>query len=235
MIKIEDLTPDIYYKRSRDFQFIGRLYDIVLNSVKTNVDLLYQLPIGINSSLESTDLLATTLGFTPRNKYNADQLKSVCSVLPLIMKNKGSLKAIQILINAILNVEGITDILKCEVNNETNTLVIAIPDKLTDLTLVYDLLDYLIPAGMSCEIIKTFTLSIPVETKVEYSDVISIYKKEIYLDDKGIIEYGSLPNLSDPATIDQIATARVDDMSGISIHVTTSTLEKETTNEEGNN
>lgn len=30
MIKVQNLTPDIYYNRSRDFQFIGRLYDVVL-------------------------------------------------------------------------------------------------------------------------------------------------------------------------------------------------------------
>ena len=40
MIKLQDMTPDVYYNQSRDFQFIGRLYDIVLNSVKTNADLI---------------------------------------------------------------------------------------------------------------------------------------------------------------------------------------------------
>ena len=39
MIKLQDYTPDIYYSESRDFQFIGRLFDLVLNYVKTNVDI----------------------------------------------------------------------------------------------------------------------------------------------------------------------------------------------------
>ena len=38
MIKLQNLTPEVYYKESRVFQFIGRLYDIVLNSVKTETD-----------------------------------------------------------------------------------------------------------------------------------------------------------------------------------------------------
>ena len=45
MIKLQNYTPEIYYKESRDFQFIGRLYDLVLNSIKTEVDLLYYLPL----------------------------------------------------------------------------------------------------------------------------------------------------------------------------------------------
>ena len=38
MIKLQELTPSVYYEQSRDFQFIGRLYDIVLNYIKTNAD-----------------------------------------------------------------------------------------------------------------------------------------------------------------------------------------------------
>ena len=44
MIKLRNLTPDVYYNESRDFQFIGRLFDVVLNSVKTEADLLYNVP-----------------------------------------------------------------------------------------------------------------------------------------------------------------------------------------------
>ena len=48
MIRLQDLVPNVYYEKSRDFQFIGRLFDIVLNSVKTNSDTLYNLPSGKN-------------------------------------------------------------------------------------------------------------------------------------------------------------------------------------------
>ena len=49
MIKLQDYTPEVYYRESRDFQFIGRLYDLVLNYVKTNADLIYSLPLSDNS------------------------------------------------------------------------------------------------------------------------------------------------------------------------------------------
>ena len=41
MIKLQELTPSVSYEQSRDFQFIWRLYAIVLNYVKTNADNLY--------------------------------------------------------------------------------------------------------------------------------------------------------------------------------------------------
>jgi hypothetical protein len=49
MIKLQNYTPEIYYKESRDFQFIGRLFDLVLNAVKTDADLLYHIPLSTDS------------------------------------------------------------------------------------------------------------------------------------------------------------------------------------------
>ena len=61
MIKLQNLTPEIYYKQSRDFQLIGRLFDIVLNYVKTNADNLYSLPIGNDMNENLLNLLSYTL------------------------------------------------------------------------------------------------------------------------------------------------------------------------------
>ena len=87
MIKLQDYTPDVYYNESRDFQFIGRLYDIVLNYVKTNADLLYDLPLSDNSDSQFIELLAFTLGFQPKHKYTAKHLRAICSVFSDILRN----------------------------------------------------------------------------------------------------------------------------------------------------
>ena len=108
MIRLQDLVPNVYYEKSRDFQFIGRLFDIVLNSVKTNSDTLYNLPSGKNKDERLLNLLAFTLGFQPKHHYNSKQLEAICSVLSLVIKNKGSLNAIIIATNAILHAEGLT-------------------------------------------------------------------------------------------------------------------------------
>ena len=71
MIKLQNLTPVVYYDQSRDFQFIGRLYDLVLNYIKTNAANLYNLPSGKNMDEQLLNLLALTLGFKPKKNYNS--------------------------------------------------------------------------------------------------------------------------------------------------------------------
>ena len=133
MIKLQELTPSVYYEQSRDFQFIGRLYDIVLNYVKTNADNLYTLPIGKNMDEKLLNLLAFTLGFQSKHHYNSKQLLAICSVLPLILKHKGSLNAILIAVNSILYAEGISQALDYEFKN--NNLVLYLSQDLSDFML----------------------------------------------------------------------------------------------------
>lgn len=232
MIKTENLTPEIYYQMSRDFQLLGRLYDVVLNSTKTDVDLLYNLPIGINSNLDNLDLLAMTLGFVPKHKYNAKHLKAVCGVLPLIMKNKGSLQSIIILVDTILHVEGIKETVECfekthlDSNGKTlkdHSVVIAVPDKLQDLSLIYDLLDYLLPAGISYELMLVFTVKITGKTELGYKDTVKIYNNEMVNNDNTNfydINYGALPDLTDDSIRNKITDFAAKDTSGLSIHST---------------
>jgi len=156
MISLQNLTPEVYYKQSRDFQFIGRLYDIVLNSVKTNADMIYDIPKASAAGSKMIDLLALTLGFKQTHEYNINQLVAICSILPTILRNKGTEYALNMICQAVLTAEGITA--KSEVVVNDYHIYLYIPQLLSDINLVRDLLDYVIPAGMTCEIIRTAAL-----------------------------------------------------------------------------
>lgn len=175
MIKLQELTPRVYYEQSRDFQFIGRLYDIVLNYVKTNADNLYTLPIGKNMDEKLLNLLAFTLGFQSKHHYNSKQLLAICSVLPLILKNKGSLNAILIAVNSILYAEGINQALDYEFKN--NNLVLYLSQDLSDLTLLKDIMIYILPAGIGCDMIKEIQSVNKIETILTTKDEVKWYKK----------------------------------------------------------
>ena len=128
MIKLQNLTPEVYYKESRDFQLLGRLFDLVLNAVKTDTDLLYNLPLSTNSDEKLLELLALTLGFKPKHQYNAKNLKAVCSVFSEILRNKGSIKAIKIACEALFNSMDISqqldyDFTKVKYNTELNLYI----------------------------------------------------------------------------------------------------------------
>lgn len=174
MIKLQELTPSVYYEQSRDFQFIGRLYDIVLNYVKTNADNLYTLPIGKNMDEKLLNLLAFTLGFQSKHHYNSKQLLAICSVLPLILKHKGSLNAILIAVNSILYAEGINQALDYEFKN--NNLVLYLSPDLSDLTLLKDIMIYILPAGIGCNMIKEIQSINKIETVLTTKDEVTVYK-----------------------------------------------------------
>ena len=174
MIKLQELTPSIYYEQSRDFQFIGRLYDIVLNYIKTNADNLYTLPIGKNMDEKLLNLLAFTLGFQSKHHYNSKQLLAICSVLPLILKHKGSLDAILIAVNSILYAEGINQALDYEFKD--NNLVLYLSPDLSDLTLLKDIMIYILPAGIGCDMIKEIQSVNKIETVLTTKDEVTVYK-----------------------------------------------------------
>lgn len=176
MIQLQKYTPDVYYNHSRDFQFIGRLYDIVLNSVKTNVDLLYNLNNSDNFNNKLIDLLTMTLGFRSKHNYSTKQLVALCSIFPTILKNKGNIQAVKLAGQTLLNAEGITEPFDCELVGYT--LYLFIPKKLSDLNLFRDLLDYILPAGITCEMSRGIKYSENVSTEVGINNNVIIKVQE---------------------------------------------------------
>ena len=80
MIKSQNLVPNIYYNESRDFQLFGRIYDIIFNYAKTNIDLMENFPINNYTDSKLIELLARTLGFNNKLSYRNDDLNAICNV-----------------------------------------------------------------------------------------------------------------------------------------------------------
>lgn len=156
MIKLKDQIPGIYYEASRDFQILGHLYEVVLNYSKTNADMLYLLPDGIDADARSTELLATTLGFRLRRNYDKEQLAALVSIFPKLLKIKGTKAAVDLAGNALVKASGVpgafTSIL------EDNILTVRIPIELTDITLFMDLLPYILPFGIRVSVIRATSI-----------------------------------------------------------------------------
>lgn len=182
MIKLQDYTPDVYYKESRDFQFIGRLFDLILNSVKTEADLIYNIPVSDNSNDRLLELLALTLGFKVNHHYNSKQLRAICKVFPEILKNKGSIQAVIVACNALFNAEGLDQALDYDFtknpNNDKTELNLYIPQEFGDITLINDLLTYVLPAGMSCNLIRELRINVDSMTEVAVEHIFKLYKHD---------------------------------------------------------
>lgn len=178
MIKFKDLVPEVYYNTSRDFQLLSHLFELVLNSVKTDIDIVYNIP---NPEYVGTSFINTftkTLGFRSKHDYEISQLAAICSIFPTIMKKKGSLAAIELIGNTLLNASGSSATFYCELDKTNQTIINAyFPDNTVDLNLFNDLLDYILPAGMLCHNIMTNISTQPVLTESTFEHKVTVQEK----------------------------------------------------------
>ena len=169
MIKTEFDVPEVYYRESRDFQFLGRVFDVVFNSTKTNSDLVETNPLSDNFDTRMIDLLTLTLGFKSRHHYNTKQLTAMCSAFTKALRCKGTQQSIEIALETLLRAEGITKSAKVYVEDDISTMYIYVPVELSDTNLLKDLFDYLLPAGMKCEVVKQLAVETQAQTDIIFT------------------------------------------------------------------
>ena len=170
MIKFREQVPSIYTNASRDFQYLGWLIDIVLNSVKHNVDGLYNLP-NTNTDSRLTELLAMTLGFKVKRNYDQKQLAALVAVLPRILKYKGTVTAIAMAGQALIAASGSVGGGDTYINATSGEIEVGLPKNLVDVSLFTDLLPYILPAGMTCKVVRKDTVANKPTTKLGYQDI----------------------------------------------------------------
>jgi hypothetical protein len=156
MIKIQDSVPSIYYNSSRDFQFIGHLFDLVLNAIKTDADLLFNLPLSTNSDDQLLELMAYTFGLQlDKTKYTSKQLRALCSIAPQMMRAKGSEKAVELLCTALMHADGLEDLYTLTISPDRTELTISLSSLATCKEIILEILPYILPAGMVFNIVST--------------------------------------------------------------------------------
>ena len=208
MIKFANQVPSVYTNASRDFQYLGWLIDIVLNSVKHNVDDIYALPDN-QADHKLTELLATTLGFKIKRNYDQKQLRALAIVLPRILKYKGTKTAVDTAGRALLAASGASGSYRSEVRD--GELYVIFPETLVDITLFNDLLVYILPAGMTCHIARTDILEAGLATTFDYNErLVAQWLPDIAWDDEAQVPFG-LSNIFDvPAEQPEFANFNAD-------------------------
>lgn len=148
-MKVVDLVPEVYYRDSRDFSYIGRLLEVVFNHIKSGSDLVNSNPLNEDVSSSILDLLTTTLGFESKHNYINRDLIAICSSLSTLLREKGTEKVIYDCINILLNVQNISQSpYVFQDTFDSNKYIIYIPYVLEDIILIKDLFEYLLPAGI---------------------------------------------------------------------------------------
>ncbi len=188
MIKLIDLIPSEYIKDSRDMQILTRIFEVVLNYSKTNSDLFNLSTKNLNAEMKSlTDLNLTTLGFIQTHNYNLNQLQALASLFREIIKNKGNIKSIKLVLELLSEIEDsdeLSEVIYSE--DEPYKIIISIPKNITELELFEDVLNYILPSGVSFEIQHTLkskgvlntNLNINNESEIKVYSVASNKKSE---------------------------------------------------------
>jgi hypothetical protein len=173
MLRTEDLTPEVYYKESRDFQYFGRLYDVIFNYIKCNVDLMKEAPY---NNMET--LLLNTFGFHHKTNETNESVKRVAENLTSLFREKGTTNCIKRLFTILATSENIDE--EIDINDTyyydaaktIKKIIITLPPNISfySLALAEKLLNYLLPVGCVCDIQK--------------SDIERLNKETIYTSEK---------------------------------------------------
>lgn len=172
MINLYNQVPSIYTNASRDLQYLSWLFNIVLNSVKHNIDDIYNLP-NATGDPKLTELLAMTLGFKIKRNYDQKQLTALVAILHSALRYKGTEKAIRVAAEALVKATGSLGEAKVEI--EGTEIRVTLPKDLVDITLFLDILDYILPAGMTCRVVRKSQNQKNIDDiRVKYSDEVRL-------------------------------------------------------------
>lgn len=168
MITTERQTPSAYSNESRDYQLFGHLFDFIFNNAKINIDSMLNYPLSKNTDKRFLDLIVRTLGFFTKHEYSYKDLLSVASAFKEMMRIKGTIESIRIAVTVLLYAQGL-DTTVYVFPNEYNT-EIYIPVRLDDKTILEDILDYILPAGITYSIFSVNLSENNMNEEIQFQD-----------------------------------------------------------------
>lgn len=155
MIDIIRQTPHEYSAQSRDYQVLARLYTALYNYVKMYIDNLSIWDTNIDNKL--INLRARTLNFIPEHSWDTENnsLEAITTCFKYLMRQKGTIKALEYCIDILMRLENIPgEELDQVVTLKNYNVTIRVPEDLLTLGVIEDLVKYLLPAGLTYNIIK---------------------------------------------------------------------------------
>ena len=188
MFRLQEMVNDYYVEKSRDFQVLCRLYDFTLNATKYNIDSMNAITDTRRAKDTILPLIGDKFGIYDRESYSN---RFLLEALPIALKYKGSLKAVNILINAFLDSQEIFDYVTAFVSKDEDsaveiseilnrdvkpyTIVIFISDypDMTSLHILDEYLQMVIPSGMIVEYM--FGLNKVILEKFRYKEYVFLF------------------------------------------------------------
>lgn len=187
IFRLQEHVPDVYARKSRDFQLLCNIFDCMNGGVKFDIDSIRDITDTDLCNERVINLLQTKLGFFTNKNMNTTTQRLILKAFPYLVKHKGSRKGIRQAIQVFLKTQGVSGNIsvhtinkqkivdaKSGLNKLENVYVIelGIQTKLLDTTILDEILKYIIPAGY---IVKySFYQTYNFDTQALNSDTINI-------------------------------------------------------------
>ena len=160
VFRIQNQVPDAYNRNSRDFQLLCNTFDCMYGAVKYDIDSIRDVT---DTTLCNDNLLSklqTKLGFFTNITMNTETQRLILKAFPYLIKHKGSINGIKQAIHIYLKTQNIIGTVDVKVKNQKNkrfdgtnimdsiyVVNIGLHVKLMDITILTELLKYILPAG----------------------------------------------------------------------------------------
>lgn len=154
-MKVSRLLPEVYYRESRDFSYLGRIAEVAFNYMKTGADSVGVSPTDEDASSDLLELACATVGFESLHRYTKKDLTRIVGEFVGLCRDKGSSEAVERAIRVLLNSQGISETPDV-ITGDDHSVTMYLPYDMTDVVLLEDLLEYILPAGtlFSIEYVK---------------------------------------------------------------------------------
>lgn len=180
LFRISEHVPDVYPRKSRDFQLFCAVFDIVFGYLKYNIDSIRNITDTEYCNQKLIPLLQTKLGFYSDISIPSEDLRLILKAFPFLVKNKGSLTGITGALRIFLKVIGSDAEYEVKIINkvynsdgqyledESYIINIATSEVLTNTDVLDQILKYVVPAGY---IVKyTYKNTSDTITRIDYAD-----------------------------------------------------------------
>ena len=159
MIRLQNSVPQEYPSQSRDFQLLCRLYDTIFNGIQFDISTITSILDTTQCRDSILPLLQTKLGLFINKEVDNYSLRYFLDVFPLLVRNKGTAKAIQQTIVTFLKVNNIVSPITIYYTTQSisldnqyvvpdHTILIGINSSLQDSSLLDEVFKYILPAGI---------------------------------------------------------------------------------------
>lgn len=179
VFRTSEHTPDVYSRKSRDFQLFCAILDMLFGALKYNINSIRDITDTSQCNERLLPYLQTKLGFYTNLKISGEDLRLILRAFPTIVHNKGSRIGIEQAIQVFLKLQGLDANSEVKITNyiendaENSYVVnISITSKLTDTSVLTEILKYVLPAGYKLK--YSFLIGGDTTNNIHYKDSVTI-------------------------------------------------------------